>query len=109
MILAGIGRGGSSSLFWYLSQHPDVCASRLKEPRYFLPLSESDADAAGVCGPLENYSKLFRHCSSETYRMEGTPHYFHGGRRLIRGLQEVLPDPRILIMLRDPVQRTWSV
>jgi hypothetical protein len=109
LLLAGMGRAGSSSMFWYLSQHPDVCASRVKEPRYFLPLSEADSDAEGVCPPIHEYTQLFKHCRSQSYRMEGTPHYFHGGQRLIREIRGVLPDPRILLTLRDPVQRTWSV
>jgi len=109
LLLAGIGKAGTTSLFWHLSQHPDICASRVKEPRYFLALSENDEGAEGVPAPLETYTALFDRCGSERYTMEGTPHYFHGGRRLIDGLKRTLPDPRIVLTLRDPVDRVWSV
>ena len=95
LLLAGIGKAGTTSLFWHLSQHPDICASRVKEPRYFLALSENDEDAEGVPAPLETYTALFDRCGSRRYAMEATPHYFHGGARLIDGLKRTLPDPRI--------------
>jgi hypothetical protein len=109
LLLAGIGKAGTTSLFWHLSQHPDVCASRVKEPRYFLSLSEHDADASGVLAPVEPYMALFDRCQSERYAMDGTPHYFHGGRRLIDGIKRELPDPRVVLTLRDPADRVWSV
>jgi hypothetical protein len=109
LLLAGIGKAGTSSLFWYLSQHPDICASRVKEPRYFLALSENDEDANGIPAPLETYTTLFNRCGSQRFAMEATPHYFHGGRRLIDGIKQTLPDPRVVLTLRDPVDRAWSV
>jgi len=109
LLLAGIGRAGSSSLFWYLSQHPDICASSVKEPRYFLPLSEADEDATGSLGSLDGYTRLFDRCSAEPFRMEATPHYFNGGGRLVDGIRRSLPDPHVILTLRDPVTRTWSI
>jgi sulfotransferase family protein len=109
LVLAGISRAGTTSLFWYLSQHPDVCASRIKEPLFFLALSEADADADGVLPPLDRYAALFDRCRSERYAMEASTHYFHGGPRLIEGLRRTLPDPRIVLTLRDPVDRVWSI
>lgn len=109
LLLAGVGRAGTTSLFWYLSQHPEVCASSSKEPRYFLPLSEGDEESSGVLPPLDAYEALFEQCSTERYRMEATPGYFHGGPRLIRGIQTTLVKPRVVILLRDPVARIWSI
>ena len=109
LLLAGIGKAGTTSMFWHLSQHPDICPSRVKEPRYFLALSENDEGAEGIPPPLETYTALFDLCGPQRYAMEATPHYFHGGRRLIDGLQRTLPDPRIILTLRDPVDRIWSV
>jgi hypothetical protein len=41
--------------------------------------------------------------------MDGTPHYFHGGRRLVDSIQDTLPDPHVVLTLRDPTDRVWSV
>jgi hypothetical protein len=108
LLLAGVGKAGTTSLFWHLSQHPDICSSRVKEPRYFLPLSEHDVDLGDVPA-IADYAALFDRCRSERYAMEATPHYFHGGRRLIDGIKSTLPDPHIVLTLRDPVERVWSV
>jgi hypothetical protein len=109
LLLAGVGRAGTTSLFWYLSQHPDICPSSVKEPRYFLPLSEADEDVSGTLTPIEEYELCFVQCSGQRYRMEASPGYFHGGRRLIAGIKATLGRPRIVLALRDPVARVWSI
>jgi hypothetical protein len=40
--------------------------------------------------------------------MEATPGYFYGGGPLIRAMAETLDKPRVLVSLRDPVDRFWS-
>jgi hypothetical protein len=109
LLLAGVGRAGTTSLFWYLSQHPDICPSSSKEPRYFLPLSEADEDVSGTLPPIEEYEMCFAQCSGQRYRMEASPGYFHGGPRLIGGVKATLDRPRIVLALRDPVARVWSI
>jgi hypothetical protein len=104
LVIAGVGKAGTTSLFWYLSQHPDVCPSSVKEPRYFrLP----DGDDARL-PPIEGYEQLFAHCGSQRYVMEASPQYFKGGPRTIGLIREVLARPRIILMFRDPVDRMWS-
>ncbi len=103
LLIAGVGKAGTTSLFWYLSQHPDICASSVKEPRYFRPPGDPP-----TLPPIEDYLRCFRHCGSERYLMEASPQYFKGGRRTIEAIREALPDPRIILMFRDPVDRIWS-
>lgn len=110
LILAGVGKAGTTSLYWYLSQNPSICASKVKETRFFLPLSEVDPDRTGQLPPLTEYSCHFDHCTASTcVRMEATPHYFHGGASLVAGILETLPDVYIVLILRDPVDRLWSI
>jgi hypothetical protein len=40
--------------------------------------------------------------------MESTPEYFLGGRHLAKTMNDVLPDARIVLSLREPVARFWS-
>src|SRR6478672_9942638 len=86
LLLAGVGKAGTTSLYWYLSQHPGVCRSTTKETRYFLPLSTVDADMSGQLPAVSEYAAYFARCRKERYRIEATPHYFHGGERLILGI-----------------------
>lgn len=105
LIIAGAQKAGTSSLFWYLAQHPQICASDRKELRYFTPRRDDD-DAE--LGPAAEYAAHFRHCSGERYRMEATPGYIYGGRPLVRAMKETLDDVRVVISLRDPITRFWS-
>ncbi len=38
LVIVGVVKSGTTSLFNYLSQHPDICPSDVKETRYFDPL-----------------------------------------------------------------------
>ena len=104
LLLAGIPKAGTSSLFSYLAQHPDICASKEKEPGYFSAL----IPAAGVLPPIDSYTRNFEHCSHATYVMEATPSYCYGGPRVINSVKEILGRPRSVLILRDPIERLWS-
>ncbi len=104
LVIAGVGKAGTTSLHWYLSQHPDICASPVKEIGYFSPL----VDATGSLPPIEDYRDHFSGCGDERYRLEASPQYFHGGRPVIESMQEVLGSPKVVLMFRDPVDRLWS-
>jgi hypothetical protein len=103
-VIAGVGKAGTTSLFWYLSQHPEICASDVKEIRYFTPLSEGD----GVLAPIEEYARHFARCGPERHRLEASPQYFHGGAAVASAMGATLPEVRVIVLLRDPVERLWS-
>jgi hypothetical protein len=96
-------KGGTSSLFWYLSQHEDICASDVKETQYFLPLRSERP-----LPPIEAYASHFAHHKTEPLLMEATPEYFLGGQELAKAMDATLPDLRIVISLREPVARFLS-
>lgn len=103
LVIVGVSKAGTTSLFNYLSSHPDVCGSDVKELRYFSPLRYGEAP-----GPLEDYAAHFRGCSMQRYAVEATPGYFYGGRALARGLRETCPGVRAVVSLREPEERCWS-
>jgi hypothetical protein len=90
-------------LFSYLTQHPDVCGSDVKELRYF-----TSVQAGGELGPVEDYTAHFSHCAGQRFALEATPGYFYGGRTLVRRMGDTLPDARIILSLRAPGERCWS-
>jgi hypothetical protein len=104
LIIVGPGKSGTTSLFWYLSQHPAICASDVKETRYFAPITEGGTELP----PLNQYTRHFRHCRAASYVLEASPQYFHGGSRIISAMGSILEDPHIIVTLRDPVERLWS-
>ena len=102
LLIAGVPKAGTSSLFSYLVQHPDVCGATRKEVGFFTP----DAPD-GMAGSLEHYASFFP-CTGAAYTTEATPRYVYGGRTLIAAIQRSLPAVRILLILREPFERLWS-
>lgn len=104
LIIAGVVKAGTTSVFTYLSQHPDVCASSVKEAQYFSTYRYGEPPV-----PLEDYRKLFARCRAGKYVMEATPGYFEGGITVAAKIREVIgAHVRILVILRDPVDRLLS-
>jgi hypothetical protein len=103
LIIAGVNKAGTTSIFTYLSLHPEICVSRKKETCYFLPIRYGKKLA-----PLNEYKKYFAHCAGQKYTMESTPGYFYGGLTLARSIRETLGNIKILIVLRDPIDRLFS-
>jgi hypothetical protein len=103
LIIVGVSKGGTTSLFHYLRQHPDICGSDIKELYYFAPLRHG-----GELGPIEDYAVHFRHCTGYRYAVEATPGYFYGGRPLARGVRDTCPDVHVVVSLRSPADRCWS-
>ena len=106
LVVAGVPKAGTGSLFAYLAQHPDVCASNLKETGYFNHYNPQRH--TGPVPPIETYARHFAHAAGERYALEATPTYSYGGRPVIQAMRTVLGKPRIIISLRDPADRLWS-
>ncbi|MCS6991201.1 MAG: sulfotransferase domain-containing protein [Chitinophagales bacterium] len=105
LIIAGVHKAGTTSVFTYLALHPQVCGSTIKEIGYFMPLRYG--------GPLpkwETYLSHWHHCRNEVkYRLEASPSYLYGGEAIAEAIARMLgPEVRILILLREPVERLFS-
>lgn len=104
LLIVGVTKAGTTSLFSYLAQHREICGSTLKETGYFSRLVYPDA----VLSPIGEYERYFGHCRGERYVMEASPNYWYGGPRLLDALEATLHSPRYIMLLRDPVERFWS-
>lgn len=104
VIIAGVNKAGTTSLFEYLAAHPDISPARIKELRYFTRLARDGA----VPDPGE-YDDLFNYRENSRYRLEASPAYLCGGRRVAELVKSCLPDARIIVLLREPVERLLSL
>ncbi|HAE34638.1 MAG: sulfotransferase domain-containing protein [Chitinophagales bacterium] len=130
-IVVGANKGGTTSLFHYLQQHPEVYLSPLKEPHYF----SKDIDpeqfskgfahnklrdiAAYVSGPMtdhkhagfvrswDHYCKLFKFANGAKAIGELSTSYLYSSAAA-REIREALGDIRIIICLRNPINRAYS-
>ena len=106
LIVIGVPKAGTGSLFDYLGQHPEICASDKKEVGYlnhFHPQRHS-----GPPPSLDVYRAHFAHCGDEHYAVEASPSYCYGGQPVIDAILEHLDDARVILSLREPVSRLWS-
>jgi hypothetical protein len=101
-IIAGVSRAGTTTVFNALASHPQVCSSTTKETRYFQAIRYGEP-----LPPLSEYEAYFRRYAGEPVTMECTPDYVYGGAATAAAIKDVC-DPRIMIILREPISRLIS-
>ena len=100
LFVAGVEKGGTTSLWQHLDAHPEVFMSEVKEPSFFIPDRHEAAQTEA------SYLSLFEG-REEAWLGEASVRYFYD--ELAPGrIREAAPDGRILIILRDPVDRAYS-
>ncbi|HLT90009.1 MAG TPA: sulfotransferase [Woeseiaceae bacterium] len=104
VIIAGVHKAGTTSLFEYLAAHPEIAPARIKELRYFSRLAR-----AGMQPDAEEYDRLFTDRKGARYRLEASPNYLCDGEPVARLVADSLPGARIILLLREPVERLVSL
>ena len=112
--IVGAPRAGTTSLYHYLKTTPGVYMSPLKEPHYFAVTLKALLNARGVKPDATRlihergeYLKLFQKVKDEVAVGEASPSYLWDPAA--PGLiHEVVPHARIIMSLRDPVERAFS-
>jgi hypothetical protein len=119
-LVIGAGNAGTTSLYYYLKQHPDVYMSPVKEPKYFaleggLPdyrgpgdrwvMTQTQANRAVT--DLDEYRALFSGARGEKAVGEASPAYLCNPEAPER-IKRHVPDARLIAVLRDPAERAYS-
>lgn len=103
--LVGAPRCGTTSMYTYLKQHPQIYLSVLKEPHFFSTDLTSPPQAV-VDEDL--YLSLFAGVEDEICVGEGSVWYLES-HRAPEAIRDASPAARILIMLRQPVDMAFSL
>lgn len=98
LIISGVFKGGTTSLYTYLSWHPEICCSSKKETGFFYDEVKKISD----------YDNYFRHCDGAEIKLEATPGYLYGEKKIASRIKNYLDDPKIIILLRNPTERFCS-
>ena len=114
-LIVGAAKCGTSSLHNYLNQHPDVFmpsynekGMKVKEPRFLINDLVKDRLHNGVWD-LKSYKALFNNVVNEKAIGESTVLYLYYYDEAIKNIKKYLGDDvKIIIMLRSPVERTFS-
>ena len=102
-IIAGAQRSGTTWLYHQLESHPQVCMAQplRPEPKFFL---RSDAEDMGYAAYRAQH---FAHWRGEPWLGEKSTSYIERMDSIQR-IRAVLPDVRLIFVLRDPVRRAYS-
>ena len=101
--IIGAQRSGTTYLYQMLNQHPDISMNKIirPEPKFFLN-PESDSI------PLSQYiTEVFQNHDESTLYGEKSTSYLEYGHLAMK-INQYLPHPKILVVLRNPVNRAIS-
>jgi len=114
-LIVGAAKCGTTSLYYYLKQHPDVFMSEIKEPRFLSNRAANpgrgpgdDSIVQSGVRSFDDYLNLFKKSTGMKAVGEASADTLFLFERTIPAIQRYLDDPRIVIILRDPVKRAYS-
>lgn len=108
-LVIGAQKAGTTSIYRFLESHPRILGAEKKEIHFF----DTSAYRHGMRWYLSHFpsaSQAAQHragAGGEPLTGEASPYYLfypHAPRRVA----EAFPDIRLLVVLRDPVERAWS-
>lgn len=106
--ITGPGRSGTTSIYRYLGQHPEVFTSDVKEPRFFdETLDGIGDDEQARREAIADYLDLFADAAGEPVVAEGTVGYVYS-RSALERIAGTIDDPKLIVSHRDPIQRAYS-
>lgn len=112
IVIAGAPKCGTTSVFGFLADHPDVCASSLKETCFLIDQDYTlyNPDRNVATQGVEAYSQFFDHCRNRDAQiyLEATPDYLYQKTPLTY-LPQLDPVPHIIFILRRPAERVYSM
>lgn len=101
--IVGAPKAGTTSLYQYLKNHPDVFMSPIKEPNFFSQVSINIFKIENK----EEYLKLFKNAKNEKAIGEASTIYL-ASPDAAQNIHDLIPDAKIIIILRDPVNQFFS-
>jgi len=104
--IVGAPRAGTTSLYDYLNRTEGIYMSPRKEPHYFTTFGESFLYPPPI-RDKKKYLELFSNVKDEKVIGEGSTSYLRDPN-VPKLIQKVSPNAKIIIILRDPVERAYS-
>jgi hypothetical protein len=113
-LVIGAARSGTTALYTYLRQHPEIFMTANKEPNFFA----FENEVLECAGPgadyinnsttnLHDYQQMFEGISGQIAAGEASPLYLFS-RDAPRRIAQHLPDVKLVAILRNPVEQAYS-
>lgn len=115
-LIVGVARCGTTSLYHYMKQHPEIGFSNQKEPKYFSSknlsfphngIGDTTVDEKTIVDKSKYYS-LFRNLEKFKVIGEASSDYLYYHKLTIPEIKKDLGDIPIIISIRNPIDRAHS-
>jgi hypothetical protein len=113
-VIIGAPRAGTTSLYHYLRQHPQIVMSRIKETDYFRFLASQceteytiEPRSNWIARSLPEYQALFDMKTNTKAVGEASPLYLYTPG-VPQQISSHLPKAKLILVLRNPVERAYS-
>lgn len=116
-LIVGATKSGTTSLYHYLKQHREIYMSPAKEPHFLIchtlefvhrGVGDGFIDRSLIVKDFKEYKKLFSGVKNETRIGEASTGYLYYYETAIPQIKRILGDKRIIIILRNPIDRAYS-
>ncbi|MDH3280995.1 MAG: sulfotransferase domain-containing protein [Gammaproteobacteria bacterium] len=105
--IVGAPKCGTTAMYEYLRQHPEIYMSRRKELNFFCRDLRPESYRGDLVDP-QAYLTNFSECSVEKRVGEASVWYLYS-RTAARDIKAFSPDANVIIMLRNPVDMVYSL
>lgn len=114
-LLIGTAKAGTTAIYFYIAQHPQIFMSELKEPMFFVSMNEKPDFKGPGCDKLnrniiynfEDYQALFAGTNGQRAIGEASTWYLYYPQACQR-IKQALPNAKLMACLRHPVERAYS-
>ena len=115
-LIIGAAKAGTSTLYDWLNQHPQIYMSPIKETNFFALVNDDlSYDSRSVVGEylsecitdIKTYQKQFKGVSNAIAIGEASPMYLYSSEAG-NNIHKYIPTVKIIVILRDPIERAYS-
>lgn len=115
-LVVGFPKCGSTSIYYYLKEHPEIFLPEQKELHYFTyPIISKQNQGKGDkkikqfhIGSFTKYEKCFEAVSNEKAIGDVSPSYINYPEIYHTISQKLGSNVKIIVLLRDPIKRAYS-
>ena len=104
-LIIGAMKSGTTALYYYLEQHPEIYMSPVKEPNFFS--SQEQENAADAVTNIGTYQHLFRGGSGKKAIGEASHSYLYEPSAAAE-IKRYVPEAKLIAILRNPIDRAYS-
>jgi hypothetical protein len=106
-LVIGAAKSGTTSLYHYLKQHPEIFLPKIKEINFFAYDPINPGKRKYWAKTIDEYKKFYKGSSGFKSRGEVSPSYMNSSVAPQK-IYSFIPDAKIIAVLRNPVDRAFS-